>query len=84
MQLPINLLNVSLFSSADMSTTQHSSSLEIREGVRLCFQASWTGSSPIGTLQVEGSNDNVIFSSDPEASASSVSGNSGNVITKRA
>lgn len=82
MQLPINLLNVSLFSSADMSSTQHSSSIEIREGIRLCFQASWTGSSPVGTLQVEGSNDNVIFSSDPEAAASNVSGNTGNVMIK--
>lgn len=82
MELPIHLLNVELIDAGNMASSITSDSLDVKDAVRLAIQAEWTGSSPVGTLHIKGSNDMVIFTDDPEISAISVSGNSGNALVK--
>lgn len=82
MQVPIHLLNKTIVPATSVGTTFSSSPVEVNEAIRLCIQASWTGSSPVGSIQVEGSNDGTIWSADPEATAITVTGNTGQAIKK--
>ena len=76
---PIFLSLTSMISSGDMSQASISSSaLDIREAHHVAVQAVWTGSSPVGTLSVQGSIDGSTYTE--VQSASAVSGNSGSLL----
>lgn len=79
---PIQKLNTKVIDAGDMSGNITSSSLDVREVIRLCIQASWSGTAPVGTLHVQGSNDNINFNDDPEISPSAISGNTGSALVK--
>lgn len=66
-------------SGCDMSVagTQTSNITEIINMDNVAIVASWTGSSPVGTLLVQVSNDQVVWQNLDFGSAISISGNSG-------
>lgn len=63
-----------LLAAGDMSGSITSASQVLTQMEVCSIQASWSGSSPVGTLKLQASNDNVIFS-DYTGSSQSVSGN---------
>jgi hypothetical protein len=82
---PINIINKPIVSAQSMASSFNGnvSAVQVSEAVRLGIQAIWTGTAPVGTLQVTCSNDGVNFSNDPEqASPVAISGASGNVMIK--
>jgi hypothetical protein len=60
MSLPIHIFNAPIYTAQDMSLTSTSSIMNIMEAKGYCIQALYTGA-PVGTLQVQGSNDGVNF-----------------------
>lgn len=78
-ELPIHLFNVPLILpvAGNMATTIESPSINIDECTFYSVQVDWTaGSTPIGTCQLEGSNDNITFTVITD-SILPVTGNSG-------
>ena len=66
--------------NAPMGTNQSSSSLNISDAIAYAVQAIWkNGSSPVGTLDIQASNNGEDFSS-VLSSPIAVSGNSGNIL----
>lgn len=82
MEIPIHLFNNHIVNATSLATTFTSSSQDVVSCRRLCFQISWTGSSPVGSLKVQGSNDGITFADDPEVSPVSISGASGSALIK--
>lgn len=83
MELPIHLLDKQIVSAGNLSGNITSDGLEVKAAIRMSLQVSWTGSSPVGTLKVQGSNDNITFADDPEqASPLAISGSSGQALIK--
>jgi hypothetical protein len=79
---PIQQINVPLFNGQSISTSQLSIVQDVSSCMRLCVQAVWTGTSPVGTLNVLASNDGVNFNEDPEVTPIAISGDSGSALVK--
>lgn len=75
----VHLFNIKVFDAQSMGSTVTSESLNIQQAKGYAVQASWTGTSPVGTFEVQGSNDNVIFTS-VTSSPIAISGNSGDFL----
>lgn len=60
MSEPVHVLNLRIVSSGDMSASITSSATNINEVVSYAVQAVFTGS-PVGSLSLEGSNDNTTY-----------------------
>lgn len=71
-------LTETLASAVSMAQSQTSAVLSIPTSFGYFIQASWSGSSPVGTLQVQASADNVTWTN--YGSSQSVSGNMGSAI----
>jgi hypothetical protein len=71
---PLFLVNQLIITSGDMTTTLTSSTVDIREIPGVAVQGYWSGTSPVGTLTLNGSNDGVVWTA---MSSLSVSGNNG-------
>ena len=82
MSEPIQKINAPLINAQSVASNITSISQDVMECIRLCIQASWTGSSPVGTLHVRASNDGINFDDDPEVTPISISGNSGSALVK--
>jgi hypothetical protein len=78
MSLPMFLLNNSVVSNGDMSADITSSVVDVSEIKSIAVQASWSGSSPVGTLHIQASLDNVTYTN--LTAGSSISGNTGSVV----
>lgn len=77
---PVFILNQNILFSSDMTGTSLSTVVDIAEASGFAIQANWTaGSTPVGTLTIQGSTDNVTFAT--VGSTVSVSGNSGTSLT---
>ena len=77
----IHTQTLKVMSAVDMSVATSNGLSVLAFNIALCsFQAVWTGTSPVGTLQIQGSNNNINWSND--GSTTAVSGNSGNVLIK--
>jgi hypothetical protein len=60
MELPLHLFNIPIYSAHAMSASSTSLPINIDEARGYCIQAVYTGS-PVGTLQVNGSNDGITY-----------------------
>lgn len=72
--LPLHLANINVVSNGDMTTTLTSTPLNINEVTLNGIQCVWTGATPIGSLAVQVSNDNITYTT---VGTLAVSGNSG-------
>jgi hypothetical protein len=80
---PIQQINPTLLDLQTIGTgTVTSIEQDVSSCVRLCVQAVWTGTSPIGVLSVLVSNDGINFDEDPEVTPINISGNSGSALVK--
>lgn len=77
MDTSIFLRSASVVTNQSMASTFSTPSQEVKDAIRLCYQYTWTGSTPVGSVQVQCSADNINWSSDPEATAVALSGNTG-------
>lgn len=76
--MPIFISNQVVITSGDMSlATVTSVSVPNAEGRHIALSATFSGSSPVGTLTLQGSNDGIQYGA--IAAALAVSGNSGTV-----
>lgn len=84
MVLPIELLNVVLI-NASVATNHTSAIIDVKEALSMAVQTSWSGSSPLGTLVIQGSCDGTVFTTLSGGSVS-ITGSSGsnllNVVEK--
>lgn len=80
---------VTIISAGDMSAASvTSTALDINQAYSFSIQAAWTGSTPVGTLQIQGSNDIVASISNVTnwsnvggtAGTAAVSGNAGSAM----
>jgi hypothetical protein len=62
--LPIHLFNIPIYSAQSLAVSSISTIVNIMEVKGYCIQALYTGA-PVGTLQVQGSNDGVNFANVP-------------------
>jgi hypothetical protein len=74
---PIFAINQNILFNGVISASASlvSSSVDISEVFGFCIQAVWAGTSPAGTINVQGSTDNINFNT---VTSLSVSGNTGN------
>jgi hypothetical protein len=79
---PIQQINVPLFNAQSIASSELSIVQDVSSCVRLCVQAVWSGTSPVGVLHVQGSNDGIHFNDDPEVTPIAISGNSGSALVK--
>ncbi len=79
MELPIFVLSKKLINAGDVSANIPGVPLEIKEILTGAIQTVWTGSTPIGTLVIQGSCDGVNFTTLASGSQS-ISGNSGSFL----
>lgn len=78
MELPIHLLNLNSITSGDMAGDITGISINVQQAVRLCVVHTWSnGSTPVGTIKVQGSNDNTNWVT---VNSQALSGNSGSLI----
>lgn len=64
-----------LINGASMTTNITSPSQSLDNCVRYCMQAYWSGTSPVGTITVSASNDNVNFTAISSVAVASNTGN---------
>lgn len=67
-----------LLNAITMTSTQTSLGTPVENTNRICFQAVWTGTSPVGTFDILASNDNITYT---VISSQNVSGNSGSLMS---
>lgn len=80
MSEPIHLFNIQLVDAQSMGSSITSSSLNIQEAISYAVQAVWSaGATPVGTFDLQGSNDDSNFTSLLDSPAA-VSGNTGSII----
>lgn len=72
--LPVFIENQQIVTNGDMSANILSTSQNISEFSNYAVHCSWSGSTPVGSLDVLGSNDGIIFTS---VGTLAVSGNTG-------
>lgn len=79
-ELPFHLFNNHLVDSVSMGANITSSAVNVQEAVSYSVHAIWSaGATPIGTLDLQASNDGVNYQSVLSAPAA-VSGNSGQIL----
>lgn len=76
MELPIHLYNTKLLDAVSMGANASSSSKNINETRSFAVQVSWTGTSPVGTITIFGSNDDSNYTSLTTVSVAANSGSS--------
>lgn len=75
---PNHILNVAVFTNASMGADATSSSQNVNETTTIAVQAVWSaGSTPVGELILQTSNDNVTFT---DTDSRNVSGNTGSIM----
>lgn len=80
MSEPIHLFNTQLVNAQSMGATITSSSISVQEAISYAVQAVWSaGSTPIGTFDLQASNDDINFTSLLDQGAE-VTGNTGSII----
>lgn len=80
MSEPIHLFNEKLVDAVSMGATITSSPLNVQQAVSFCVQAIWSaGTTPIGTFDLQASNDGLTFTSVLSAPAT-VENNSDSLI----
>lgn len=79
MTLPINLFNKILFNAISVAVSNASSILDVKEALSMVVQVSWSGSSPLGTILIQGSCDGTIFTTISGGSVA-VTGNTGSAL----
>jgi hypothetical protein len=77
--LPIHIFNNRLILDGDMAGNITSTTQNVQEAVSFSVHGIWTGTSPVGTLDIQGSNDGVNFTS-VLSSPAAISGNSGQIM----
>ena len=78
MELPIHQFNLTVINAQSMGDNITGTAVNINEVITYAVQAVWSaGSTPVGSLSIKGSNNNIDYT---EVSASSISGNSGSII----
>jgi hypothetical protein len=88
---PYRLSNELIFNAVSMASNQTSVPLDIAESGNCSLNAYWTGTSPVGSLVILGSNGDSVgklpASNDPSwatVSTTAISGNSGSVVVNLA
>jgi spore coat protein U-like protein len=72
--VPYHIANTIIINNQSMATNINSLIVNINEVILIGIIASWSGTSPIGTLNIEASNDGITFDT---IGSLSVSGNNG-------
>lgn len=81
MSEPIHLFNDKVIDSQSMGADITSSSKNVQEAISYSVHCIWSaGSTPVGTLDLQGSNDDVNFTSVLESGPAPISGNSGSLL----
>jgi len=75
----VHLFNIKAFDAQSMGSDATSSSLNIQQAAGYSVQAIWSGTAPVGTFEIQGSNDNSNFTS-ITSSPIAISGNTGSLL----
>lgn len=75
----VHLFNIKVFDNLPMTTNAVSESLNIQQAAGYSVQAVWNGTSPVGTFEIQGSNDNSNFTT-VTSSPIAISGNDGTIL----
>lgn len=74
---PNHIMKLPLFDAVVMTEDRTSTAINVNEIVTLAVQATWTGTSPVGSLVLQASNDGTTY---VDVNSQSVSGNSGSIM----
>lgn len=75
----VHLFNIKAFDSQSMASNATSQSLNIQQAAGYSVQAVWSGTSPVGTFEIQGSNDNTNFTT-ITSSPIAISGDTGSLL----